>query len=119
MACRGSAMSPRSRTTLSRAMSRRKRRRSFTASPSTPRRWWSIGPRPSGCASPCGTGSALQLDAERETARAAARALQRDEDLLLLLLGDVGLFQHLADLLLEHHVERLVAEGQTVIVEGC
>ncbi len=48
-------------------------------------------------------------------ARAAARALQRHQDLLLLFLGDVRAVEHLTDLLLEHGVQRLVAEGDVVV----
>jgi hypothetical protein len=44
--------------------------------------------------------------------------LQRDQDLLPLILGDVGTIEHLADLRLEHGMKRLVAEGQPVVDRG-
>src|SRR5262249_10845332 len=51
----------------------------------------------------------LELDAQRHAAPAAAGAGHRDEDLLLLLFREIGIGQHLRDLLTHRVMDRLLA----------
>jgi hypothetical protein len=61
----------------------------------------------------------LQLDAHGHAAGAAAGALHGDENLLLLLFAEIGLGEHVGDLLTHHLMHRLVAgEDLDLIVGG-
>src|SRR5262245_28252782 len=64
---------------------------------------------------PSGAGSALELRGERHGAGAAAGAVHGDEDVLLLLLVEVGAVEHLPRLLLEQLVQRQRTVGNLLL----